>query len=323
MIGKPLTVSSRLNAYEALLRRLPSHHPTYTTIEKAYTLPLAGYRGEKEVYYRLKNLSDNFIIFHDLRLPHQDSFFQIDFLVLSKSCIFVIEVKNMRGTLFFDTHFKQLIRTVEEKEEGFRNPLAQVQEHKWKLSEWFSKVLNISSVPIESFVAIANSSSVLKTNAADLEIYQRVVHAEYLIDHLNDWNTYYLEKNFGFLDVDQITKELLDADTPFQPDLLKRYGIKAGELRNGVVCPHCNAASMKRTHGKWLCWQCNKYSKGGAEQAIGDYLQLIASSISNQECRSYLGIESPQLAKRILHSADVVGDGATKNRRYRVFDRIN
>lgn len=319
MIGKALSVPSRLDTFEALLRRLPSHHVKREQIAKAHAMQLAGYRGEKDVYYRLKTLQDDFLIFHDLRILLDHAFFQIDFLILTAKCVFIIEVKNIKGTLFFDTTFNQLIRTLEEKEEGFRDPLAQVHEHKEKLEAWFSRQ-KIPCVPIESFVAISNTSSILKTNATDQGIYREVVHAAYLLNHIYDRFDFHQANSQSILATDQVASALLKANMPFKNDILATYQIPSTELHQGVICENCGTVQLKRTYGKWHCSSCQVSSTNGHVRALHDYLCLIAPTINNSQCRHYLGLDSAQLTQRILRDTLTVAAGNTKNRTYRAND---
>src|SRR5690606_41497936 len=68
----------------------------------------------------------------------------------------------MLGTLFFD--FNQLIRTYEEKEEIFPDPIVQVQNQQYHLDNLLKKHLN-KTVPTTSFVVVTNPSSKIEINS--------------------------------------------------------------------------------------------------------------------------------------------------------------
>ncbi len=74
MIAKKRVVPLKIRQIEALLRRLPPHHPKIPLIEKDLIKRRAGYRGEKSVDYHLSFLPDEYLIFHGLRLVHQHPF---------------------------------------------------------------------------------------------------------------------------------------------------------------------------------------------------------------------------------------------------------
>ncbi|WP_205173528.1 nuclease-related domain-containing protein [Bacillus pakistanensis] len=46
---------------------------------------------------------------HDLRLFDGQHHFQIDTLIITSKVIFIIEVKNISGTVIFDSAYNQLI----------------------------------------------------------------------------------------------------------------------------------------------------------------------------------------------------------------------
>lgn len=137
MIVKQLGSPIRLMEAQALLYRLPVSHKKYKEVEQDYQKRKAGYAGEKALDYYLTQLPyRDFLVFHDLRLCNGSNCFQIDVLLVTPHLIIVVEVKNITGTLFFDTNFHQLIRTLDGKRERFQDPIIQVNEHKEKLSTW-------------------------------------------------------------------------------------------------------------------------------------------------------------------------------------------
>jgi len=128
LIIKNRLIPIRIRLNEALIRRIPAAHPQRSTIEGDLAKRRAGYRGEQSLDYYLSHLPDKeFTILHDLRLFNGSTYFQIDTLILSPYFALIIEVKNILGTLLFDETFNQFIRTRNEKEEGFPNPLIQAK----------------------------------------------------------------------------------------------------------------------------------------------------------------------------------------------------
>ncbi|MDM5340322.1 nuclease-related domain-containing protein [Fictibacillus enclensis] len=151
---------------EALLRRLPTEHVKRREIEEQLARRMAGYRGEQSLDYYLGFLT-NYFILHDLRLPDRDHHFQLDTLLISPYFILILEVKNISGTLIFDDHFKQLIRVTPEKEEGFPDPILQVERHRDQLSGWLSGQ-KLEKVPIETLVVISYPNTVIKNTLLNL-----------------------------------------------------------------------------------------------------------------------------------------------------------
>ena len=168
MIAKKRVVPLKIRQLEALLRRLPPNHPKIPLIEQDLIKRRAGYRGEKNVDYHLSFLPDEYLIFHGLRLVHQHPF-QIDTLILAPSFITAAEIKNISGTLFFEKHSQQVIRQSSKGEDGFSNPLLQVQRHKVQLQGWMEK-MKLPELPIELLVIISSNSTIIKTNPGNEHI---------------------------------------------------------------------------------------------------------------------------------------------------------
>ena len=122
----------------------------------------AGYWGEQSVRSILEVLPKNeYFIFHDLRLQGKPYPFQIDLLVLSSFFFLILEVKNMAGELYFDDSFKQIIRTLNDQNEAFDDPVLQVNLQRKQLLAWLS-AKKLPPIPIETLVVSANSKAVLR-----------------------------------------------------------------------------------------------------------------------------------------------------------------
>ncbi|WP_083910872.1 nuclease-related domain-containing protein [Salsuginibacillus kocurii] len=103
--------------------------------------------------------------------------YQMDALLLTPTFTFHIEVKNYTGTLWFDDPFDQMIRTNEETEEGFRNPIHQVVRHREKL-------LPLIPGPLASCIVINRSSTILKSlNAKKRNTDIPIIHRHNLLHH--------------------------------------------------------------------------------------------------------------------------------------------
>lgn len=134
MIVKPRKIPLSIRKLEALIRRLPPYHPKLPFISEELNKKMAGYKGESSLDFYLGFLDPKqYFIFHDLRLKDDSRFFQIDTLIVTKSYLLIIEVKNIAGTIHFDPLFNQLIRIKEGKEMAFPDPLLQVKRHELQL----------------------------------------------------------------------------------------------------------------------------------------------------------------------------------------------
>jgi hypothetical protein len=114
---------------EVIKRRLPLDHTVRKLIEQELNRRNAGLWGEKEVDKKLKKLNQKkYYIFSDLRLPHLDTYFQIDTLILSKKFAIIIEAKNIAGTLYFDLQKHQFYRRIDDgSTKVFPDPVSQAR----------------------------------------------------------------------------------------------------------------------------------------------------------------------------------------------------
>ncbi|WP_053218181.1 nuclease-related domain-containing protein [Virgibacillus senegalensis] len=297
MIVKKREIPRKLQVLEALIRRLSMNHPRFSFIQEEYAKRLAGYHGERQVDYQLNLLPQKpLYIFHDLRLPHYQHYFQIDTLLITENYAVILEVKNFTGTLVFDEHFKQLIRTADGKEEGFQSPLVQAENQRRKLKEYLQQH-QLPSLPVESLIVISHPGTIIKADNDKEEVSQKVIHSEFLAERLDQLkNNYAHSPSFP---IEKVFKHLLTSHTELTAKDYLFKGINKKDIRTGVQCPECKKFSMKRLYNNWYCPFCSSKSKDAHLQALNDYLLLVNPSITNNQCQKFLHINR-HLAKRIL-----------------------
>jgi hypothetical protein len=315
LILKELREPIRLKQVKALIRRIRKDHHKLPIIEDDLKKRTAGYRGEEELAYYLKYLNENqYYIFYDLRLLHNQPF-QMDTLIISPFFALIIEVKNYSGTLFFDKYSKQLIRISDNKEDGFPNPLTQVKRQKRQLKLWMEK-RKIDFLPIEYLAVISQSKTIMKTTNGNQHIFERIVHADQLLEKIAEFEVKYNKESISKKDIQKINRLLLREHTPHFPDILQAFGIDSSEIIKGVQCPNCLSFSMIRNFGTWYCPVCKTQSKSAHQQAIYDYFLLLNSTLTNKECREFLQISSGRIVRNLLTSMNLPCSGTKKARIY-------
>ena len=111
LIVKRREIPIRLQKLEALSRRLSKDHSIRPQIEEELLRRWKGYRGEQSVDFYLNKLPEKeYMIFHNLRLENENYYFQIDTLILTSYFALTLEVKNISGTLYFESTFSQMIQ---------------------------------------------------------------------------------------------------------------------------------------------------------------------------------------------------------------------
>ncbi|WP_177195538.1 nuclease-related domain-containing protein [Salibacterium qingdaonense] len=317
MIEKSRTIPLYLQKLQALDRRLPAFHPKRAEVENELARWRAGFKGEQSIDYHLGFLNEDWRILHNLRLHDGTRSFQIDTLLLTTSCIILVEVKNITGILTLDAEFHQLIRFDNEKEEAFQHPVHQADRHKMQMGWWLERN-HIPSLPIKTLVVMAHPRSVLKRKNGTAGMYPQVIPAYLLPDKIHELHRHYPDPVLSDADVRELIRLLLAAHSESPQNPLHRHHIPSSDLVKGVFCPACGKTVMERIHGNWLCPHCGCTSKKAHHQALQDYAFLIHPRISNQEAASFLHISSPSTMKRLLRSLSYPASGSGRAVKYKI-----
>ncbi|MCA1040383.1 NERD domain-containing protein [Bacillus infantis] len=313
MIVKELTVPERIIALEALLRRLEEGSPEWLRVKEDLAKRWAGYYGELSLDYYLQMLPEKeYLVLHDLRLGLSGSFFQIDILVVHAHFALILEVKNILGTLVFDKQFSQMIRTHDEKEEGFPNPIAQAEQHKKQLARWFAE--RSIPLPAEALVVISKPSTVLKANSPAIS--RTVIHSHRLLGKVEELSGRYQQALMDAKELRKTSKLLIKNHTPEEIDILSKMRISPDNVRMGVHCGSCGHIPAVRVYGTWLCPKCGAKDKSAHISALQDYFLLFGKEITNGGFREFSGVESVFAASRLLKGACLPSNGEKKGTTY-------
>ncbi|MCH1627775.1 nuclease-related domain-containing protein [Fredinandcohnia quinoae] len=316
MIKKERTRPLIIDCLEALISRLPSNHPKIPLLESDLTKYKKGHRGEKANDYYLNLLpKKDYYIFHGLRLPDGENFFQIDTLIATPYFILISEVKNISGTLTFEVDSKQMIRKLNEEEEGMLNPILQVERHKLQLMRFF-QLYKIPKIPIESLVIISDPRTI--TKASNPSVYKKVKQSADIPFIIEKLSQKYSKVCLSPKDLNRMTKQLIKSHTVKIPEVLKKYSIEVSEILTGVQCLECGSLPMERVEGKWFCRQCGAKSRHAHVKAIREYALIFGQSITNKQLRNFLHTPSSSISKKILTSMNLEYHGTTKDRVYMI-----
>ncbi|WP_246941137.1 nuclease-related domain-containing protein [Bacillus pinisoli] len=316
MIIKERKTPIEILRLEALLRRIPKNHPKIHHIEESLKKRKAGYQGEVSLNYFLDYLPDDeYLIINNLRLYDGKRYFQIDCVILSQAFILILEVKNLLGTLVFDTEFNQMIRIINDKEEAFPDPILQVERQKENLKNWIS-LQGIPALPIETLVLISNPHTIIKTPTQSGQLSRKVIHSANLPKKVEYLNKKYNQEKISMKELKKLSRLFLRKHELQYSNLLEHYLILENELLTGVHCMNCFSLKMKRNYGSWICTICGYKSKDAHVASLRDYALLIRPIVTNQKARRFLELESITIASRILSSMKIQHLGNFKGRIY-------
>ncbi|MFJ7639399.1 nuclease-related domain-containing protein [Peribacillus sp. NPDC097225] len=318
MIIKERKIPLSILKLQALLRRLPPAPPKIPFIMSELSKKEAGYRGECAIDFPLSFLeTKEYFIFHDIRLQDQTRFFQIDTLLLSRKFILIIEVKNIAGSLYFDSTFNQLIRTKDGKEMGFPDPLNQIERHESQLKSWLMKH-GLTEPPIYSLVVISNPQTIIRANPENRNLHYKVIHRDTLPFKIHQIEKSINQPSLSDKELKKIIKIINKHHTEADASVLERFNLSMEDFIKGVICEKCLMSPLLRQRREWRCSRCEHESKDGHIRALKDYYFLLGPTITNRQLREFLSISSSASATRILRSMNLVSEGMNKGKVYRV-----
>ncbi len=184
----------QLEALEKLLSETPTDAPCYIQIQRDIKLLRAGISGENNVAYELKSSFMPIYIFHDLFLEYRDLTAQMDYLVIHKNFVLVIECKKMLGDIEITSKgdFIRIFKTADGrtvKREGIYSPIVQNERHcailKQILPQIFPKTNpKFWDTAVKSVVVVANPKSVIQDKYAKKEIKSQIIKYDQLKQYM-------------------------------------------------------------------------------------------------------------------------------------------
>lgn len=298
----------------ALLKRMPKEHPVRPIVEKDLRAWLKGYYGELNVAYHLSFLpEDEYYIFHGLRLKDKSAF-QMDLLLISSKFALIIEVKNISGKLKFKKGSDLVTRELKELEEGMDNPIQQVKRHHLQFNNWL-RFHQFKGIPVEHLVVISKTSTIIETTPDNLQIFQKLIYAESLIDKIRELEIKYTKSRITKKVQTQLSDTLLKEHHIYIPDILQKYNLSQSYIKPGVHCTNCNRFKMEYISASWRCPQCNFISKKAHLPAINDYFLILNSSITRKQLAEFLHMD-PIKARNILLLLNLPSTGQKRGTKY-------
>lgn len=316
MIMKQRTKPYNVLSYEALFRQLQENYRRNGVINSDYQSYYAGYRGETSVDYKLKIIPHkHYLYYFGLRLNNHSLFFQMDTLILTKKFICILEIKNYKERLIYDSDQKQLIQVVDNKEICYKDPILQAETQKMNLNYWL-ETRGITNIPIETLVISANPSTIISNLQNNPAFYKTFIHAEGLPFRLQEIDANYSKEILNQTTYKKLNDLLLKGDLPLKSNLIEKYGVTDKHFIKGVICTKCFGSPMTYNYGKWHCRSCQHSDKKAHERRIYDYFLLKKDTITNRECRELLQIKSPKVMNKFLKSMSLKRTGNTSATKY-------
>lgn len=237
--------------------------------------------------------------------------FQMDAIFLTPYFLVILESKNISGKLFFKQNPALLEReTPNGKIDVFESPEIQLSRNIYMLQEWLGE--QSFTIPIYGVIVLSNT----KVRVIEPPKKHSAILPQTIPVYLRN-----LPRDNVYFDSDKMQKfsEKIKVDQqiyiPFP--MCARWGIKPEDMRSGIHCENCNFYGMVKRKSGWTCPSCGHFDKFAHEKAIRDWFMLIGDTITNKQCRTFLHIQSSEIAHRLLQSMNLSQSGTSRNRKYK------
>ncbi|WP_242959497.1 NERD domain-containing protein [Clostridium tertium] len=195
-----------------------------------------GELGENNIAFELKNSGIPMYILHDICLETNELSAQIDYIVVTRKVIFIIECKNLIGNIEINSQ-GNFIRTYSFNgkfiKEGIYSPITQNERHlevlkrikKESKSNFISKMLfdKYFNDNYKSLVVLANPKTVLNSRYAKKEIKDKVIKADQLINYIKEVNSKSDLMSLSDKEMKEIADMLLALHKSSKLSFLKKY----------------------------------------------------------------------------------------------------
>lgn len=205
-------------------------------IQKKIKLASYGEYGENNISFELKNSGMDMYILHDICLVYGDLSAQIDYLVVTRKNVFIIECKNLIGNIEIDNQ-GNFVRTYElfgkKVKEGIYSPITQNQRHMEVLKNVRkeSKGNKLFQMAFEHFfdnsykslIVLANPKTYLNAKFAPRDIKDKVIRADQIIQKMKDINAEKKDSDFSDKEMLEMANFFLEANQTERSDYAKNY----------------------------------------------------------------------------------------------------
>ena len=143
----------------------------------------SGLYGESRLLYNLEKSDIPIYILYDLNLKIENLKSQIDVIIISKRNIYVLESKNLRGTLKID-ELGNFVRKVKYNNFGMKNPITQNTEH----INTLKSILKQEKIraKVKSLVVLTNDDGYINYKKNSKEYAKFVVRNDQLINTIKN-----------------------------------------------------------------------------------------------------------------------------------------
>ncbi|SHS90229.1 Nuclease-related domain [Mycobacteroides abscessus subsp. abscessus] len=212
-----------------------------------YSILEKGFAGEMKFDQLIKNLQEERYVLSDLLLEINNSYFQIDSVIITQASIYLLDIKNFQGDYYLES---DKLYSVTSKRE-YKNPVIQLK----RSSTLFRQLLQFLKLNylIESSVIFINPEFTLYQAPMD----QPLILPTQVDRFLKDLNRTPSKLNDGHKHLAQKLLSLHQPKNPFTT--LPKYDYN--QLQKGIYCKTCFSFFLSVKNQDYVCEKCGELEK--------------------------------------------------------------
>ncbi|PAV27819.1 nuclease [Virgibacillus profundi] len=252
---------------------------------------LRGFEGEVQFDSLTEKLQCDCIILNDLLLKINNTYFQIDTIIITSHTIYIFEVKNYEGDYYYGYDEDKFYKIPDYE---ITNPLHQLSRSESLLRQLFLK--QGIKLPIKASVILINPGF----NLYQAPLYKPFIFSNQINRHLSKINSTPTKLNGKHKLIADKLMSLHIEESPFTQ--LPDYSYN--QLKKGITCVKCNSFSVTFDGRMCVCAACGHGEKevSAVMRVVKEFTLLfpelkITTSIIHEWCQA---IASKKIIRRIL-----------------------
>lgn len=291
---------------EIFFAKVPNHNPHKVYLQSQLNNIKAGVRGELNVQHYLEEFkfpADSVLIHNFHSTIHSKWQIQIDYLLISRKGILLIEVKNIAGHIQFHIAPRQMVRTLDNGTvQAMDCPFTQLERNVMGLEQL---LLRRKDVIIETLLIWANRSS--RLSITEIPKPHNLIMMKSISLYLKTY----------FKGPDTLTSESVSA---LKTILLERtikqrrisfceqYQVHKTELLRGLYCRVCQN-QLKKYIKSWVCPVCKIDARPQLSQNILSLFDILGGELKVNEIKDHIPELSLKQIRLILKKTGVKSRG--------------
>ncbi|RXT04053.1 nuclease-related domain-containing protein [Ammoniphilus sp. CFH 90114] len=238
-----MLLKSRSESDELIARRFLNTRMELAEREKFNYLNLEkGYEGELKFDNLIANLQEERYIINDLLLEVNNSYFQIDSLIISQGVIYLLDIKNFHGDFYFESDKFYALLTGRE----YKNPVNQLKRSETLFNQLLQNLKQ--NFLVEASLIFINPEFTLYQAPMNLPI----IFPNQVNRFINDLNNTPSKLSDGHKKLAQQLLSLHQTKNPYTkvPD----YNYE--QLQKGIYCKSCMSFLVSKKNANFVCEIC-------------------------------------------------------------------